>query len=142
MKNKKRGVALLSTVVLMVVVITFSILIFTLIANSNATGKVNESITKKEILSNRVYADFTADGEINEEYDLDLNIYTNQDNSNIKAVVAKKQISSKNIYFMVVYDFENNQVIARQLSNFELSIKDVDGELFYYLPGNIKYERV
>lgn len=142
MKNKKRGVALLSTVVLMVVVITFSLLIFTLIANSNATGKVNESITKKEILSNRVYADFTADGEINEEYDLDLNIYTNQDNSNIKAVVAKKQISSKNIYFMVVYDFENNQVIARQLSNFELSIKDVDGELFYYLPGNIKYERV
>lgn len=142
MKNKKRGVALLSTVVLMVVVITFSLLIFTLIANSNATGKVNESITKKEILSNRVYADFTADGEINEEYDLDLNIYTNQDNSNIKAVVAKKQISSKNIYFMVVYDFENNQVIARQLSNFELSIKDVDGELFYYLPGNIKYERL
>lgn len=142
MKNKKRGAALISSVVLMMVVITFSLLMFTIIINSRATVKYNEVVTAKNIMVNKVCKDFVDDGDIDGDYDLYLQIYENPENSNIKAVVAKKQQTSANIYFLVVYDFENNEIIAKQQQNFELSVKNVDGQNYYFLPGDVKYERV
>ena len=141
--NKKKGAALLSVIVLLSVVVSFSLVIFALIINSNATTAYISTTIKKEIVTNKIFADFVDNQVVDGEYDFDIDIYTAEENANIKAVVVKKNgASAENLYFYGIYDFENEKALAKQAKNFELTTKVVDGKTYYYLADIVKYKEV
>ena len=139
MKSKKRGVALLSVIVMMSVVVCFSLLIYTLIISSNVANIYEKTISKKIILTNKIFDDFVDNGVIDNEYEIAVKVFS--ENENLKAVVAKNENSDDtNLYFLAVYDFENNKIIARQSDNFYITIKQYEGRNYYYLADVVRYK--
>ena len=143
--NKKKGAVLASVVVLMVIVIAISMLVFALTLGASISNKYENSKLAKEVTTNKLYADFVDNQIINDEYDefLDIQIYVSDDNSNIKAVVAKnKNAIAKNLYFYCIYDFSQNKVLAKQSQDFYLTKKIYNGVEYYYLADIVRYVEV
>ncbi len=146
--NKKKGAVLLSVVVLMVIVIAVSSLIFALTMGTSISNRYEVSKLNKEVLTNKIYADFVDNQTIQggySEYDLDVKIYVNDENANQKAVVAKKTNTTKTtLFFYCIYDFTLGQekVLAKQSQDFYLTKKVYNEIEYYYLANLIRYVEV
>lgn len=141
MKNKKKGVALLSVIVMMSIVVLFSLLIYSLIIGSSMANTYQKLQTNKLTLTNKIYEDFVDNGAIDGEYELETEVVDGD--GQVKAlIVKKKNADDLNLYFLAVYDFEDQRVIAKQNSNFQITKKDFEGKEFYYLADVVKYKEV
>ena len=150
--NKKKGAVIASVLVLMIIVIAISTLILTLTMGASISNKYETTKLKKQVLTNKIFDDFVDNQTIDEnysEYDLTVQVYVNDENTNQKAVVAKKTNAEKTIlYFYCIYDFTLGQekVLAKQSQDFYLTKKVVnenDNEVeYYYLADMIKYVEV
>ena len=147
-KNKKKGVALISTIILMSVVVCVFLLLTTLLMSGVVSNKFQTQKLKNQTTISKVFKDFADNQTIDETYDFDVQIYTNQSNTNQKAVVAKKQGASatKMFYYCICeFDAENPttyQKLAEQDKDFYLTIREVDGVEYYFLADLIKYVEV
>ena len=141
MKNKKKGVALPSVIALMGVVVAFSLLMITLAVGSNISYQSQTLQLNKQITVNKMKVDFVDDGVVDGEYDHSYEIVENDQNPNQKALVVKKKNNSDiDLYFLFVYDFAENKVLANQTESFAISTKQVGEKTYYYLADIIKYK--
>ena len=146
--NKKKGVALLSTLIFMSVVICVSLLMFAILTYSAVANKYEQQKLEKQVTLSKIFDDFVDNQTINNSYDFDVQIYTNQDNTNQKAVVVKKTgASAKNLYYYCICEFDsvvptNYQILAQQQKDFYLTTQNVDGVDYYFLADLIKYVEV
>ena len=140
-KKKNKGFAIPTVVVMMAIIIAFSILLVTLVAGANLSVKYQTAKLEKQIGINKLRQDFISDGQIDETCDFVCDIIENEENANQKALIAKKN-NSNDIYYLLIYDFSQNRVLANQSENFAMTIKNVGGKNYYYLADIIKYKEV
>lgn len=141
--NRKRGFALMSAVIIMTIVVAFSMLLFSFILQTKSYAKFSTTTLNNKIKFQKIYADFLDNEQIDEIYDDDVKIYTSDENSKIKALVVKsKNAKTAQISFLAVYDFSQNQNLAKQNQNFYLTIKNFNGVNYYYLADIVRYEKV
>lgn len=139
--NKKKGVALLSALILMTVIISFTGLFIALVQSFNLANRLEQNKTQKVSTYYKIRQDFLNDT-LDDEYEYDIEILEHDEN--IKAVVAKKK-NSTNIADMVyycVYNFSTSKILAEQNKNFYLTIKEDGGNNYYYLADLVKYKEV
>ena len=143
MKNKKRGVALPSVIVLMSIVVAFSLLLITMVAGSNISTQYQIAKLEKQIAVSKMQADFVDNGSLDGEYTQTFEIIGNDQNTDQKALVVKKKSGSDtDLYFLLIYDFAQNKVLAIQTENFAISTKQIGETTYYYLADIIKYKEV
>ena len=140
--KKNKGIALPSVLVLMFFVICFSLMLTNVILGSALSTKYQTAVLQKEIAVGKLYADFVADGQVDDDLDFDCEIFENDQNQ--KALVVKRKTASDKIdfYYLCIYDFTQNKLIANQTDNFAVSIKTVENENFYFLADIIKYKKL
>ena len=146
--NKKKGVALLSTLIFMTVVICVSLLLFTVLTYGALANKYQQQKLEKQVTIKKIFKDFVDNQTIDGTYDYDVEIYTNENNANQKAVVVKKSGAvAKNMLYYCICEFDsevptNYQILAQQEKNFYLTTRIVNGVNYYYLADLIKYVEV
>ena len=144
--SKKRGVAIASALIFMTIIIVVSGLLFTLMASLNTKNIFQKKKLERYLLLQQIKQDFADNGTINGEYEYNVEIFDNANppQNGVQAVVAKEDNSSSstNIIYYVVYDFDNQKILAEQTENFYLTIKNIDGVDFYYLANLVKYKEV
>ncbi|HAJ78051.1 MAG TPA: hypothetical protein DCO89_03190 [Clostridiales bacterium] len=147
MVNKKeKGIAIVSALIFMTIIIAVSGLLFTLMASLNAKNIVQKKKIEQQITFQQIKKDFKEDGKINGEYDYNIEIFnnTNASKSGVQAVVVKKysSASATDLLYYMIYDFDNQKILAEQTENFYITIKNVDDVNFYYLANIVKYKEV
>lgn len=145
-KNKKKGVAILSAIILMTIVISISGLLFALITSSNLKNKIQKNRFEKYMITQKIFSDFVDNGIIDGEYNLNIELLDNSNDTKtgIQGVVAKLINSNfkTDLYYYCVYDFDNNKILAEQSDNFYITIKTIDNVNYYYLADLIRYKEV
>jgi hypothetical protein len=145
-KNKKKGVAILSALVLMTVVIIISGLLFAINTSSNLKNRKQKYNIEKYITTTKIFNDFIDNGQIDGEYTFDIEIIDNFHNAKegIQAIVVKKinATSTIDLYYYCIYDFDNKTVLAEQSGNFYLTTQNIDNVDYYFLADLIKYKEV
>ena len=147
MVNKReKGIAIVSALIFMTIIIAVSGLIFTLMASLNVKNIVQKKKIEQQITFQQIKKDFKEDGKINGEYDYNIEIFnnTNASKSGVQAVVVKKysSASATDLLYYMIYDFDNQKILAEQTENFYITIKNVDDVNFYYLANIVKYKEV
>ena len=140
--NKKKGVALLSALILMIVVISFTGLCIALVMSFNLSNRYEKNRTQRLATFYKIRQDFLDNQTINDEYDYHIEIV--EHDADIKAVVVKKK-NKANIDDMVyycIYNFSSSKILAEQNENFYLTIKNDGGNDYYYLADLVKYMEV
>ena len=139
--KKNKGIAIPSAIVLMAFVICFSLLLLTLVIINNLSTKYQTILLEKQIAVAKMQKDFITDGVIDGEYNLYCQVIVNEGNVNQKALIVKKSntASATNLYYLCIYDFEQNKILANQTENFDISKKVVENIEYYYLADLIKY---
>lgn len=144
--RRKRGVALVSAIIFMTIIVAVSSLLFTLMASLNFKNIVEKKKIERYATLQQIKKDFIDDGVVNNEYDYDVETFNNSNmaQSGVQAVVVKKDSNLPNtdLIYYVVYDFDNQKLLAEQTENFYITIKNTDGVDFYYLANLVKYKEV
>lgn len=140
--NKKKGVALLSVLILMTVIISFTGLFLALVKSLNFANKIEQNKTQKVATYYKIKQDFLDNQVIDEDYDYDIEIVEHDEN--IKAVVAIKKNSTdvSDMIYYCIYNFSTSKILAEQNKNFYLTIKQDGGDSYYYLADLVKYKEV
>ena len=134
--DKKKGSTILSAIFLLTIVVSFSMLLFALVASSSLLNKYQDNIVQKSIITSKIHRDFVQDSTIDDTYDYLIDVIENDSNTNQKAVVVYKTNvrSINNIYYYCIYDFAENKVIAEQSDNFYIT--NISGD--FYLANIVK----
>ena len=144
--NKKKGVAIVSAVIFMTIIVAVSGLLFTLMASLNLKNLQQKNKLQRYITMQQIQREFVANGEVTGEYQYDVEVFNNSNltKQGVQAVVVKKDSSSSatDLIYYVVYDFDNQKILAEQTQNFYITIKDISGTDFYYLADLVKYKEV
>ena len=140
--KKNSGIALPSVMVLMFFIICFSLLLTTVILGSALSAKYQSTVLQKQVIVGKLRADFVADGQIDGQYDFDCEIVSNNQNQKALVVKRKNAINLIDFYYLCIYDFSQNKLLASQIENFAVSIKTFDNESFYYLAEIIQYKKI
>lgn len=141
MKNKKKGIAIPTVVVLMSVIVAFSLLLINLVVGAQISTKAQAMELEKQITISQMKLDFAQNGTLIGTYSQSFEIFENEQNQNQKALVVKKSNQSDfDLYFLFIYDFEQNKVLANQTANFAISEKQIGEKTYYYLADIIKYK--
>ena len=138
--NKKKGVAIVSAVVIMSLVVIFTTLLFSLIMGFSINSRQSDLHLREKSFINKVCLDFIDDGEVDEYDGYFFLVRTNEDNVNQKALVCSKYSAIKhdNIFFYCIYDFGENKFLAVQRYNQFITEKEEAGQTVYYLADLIK----
>ena len=149
--NRRKGVVIASTLVFMVIVICFSSLIFLLISSTTLKNKIQNNKIEKYIITQNIRTLFIQScGEITEntyvekDYNLNIEIVVNSNNVDQKAVVVKKSsaVSKTDLYYYMIYDFDEGKALAEQTDKFYITTQNVSGVDYYFLADLIKYKEV
>ena len=134
--DKKKGSTILSAIFLLTIVVSFSMLLFALVASSSLLNKYQDNIVQKSIITSKIHKDFVQDSMIDDTYDYLIDVIENGSNTNQKAVVVYKTNvrSINNIYYYCIYDSAENKVIAEQSDNFYIT--NISGD--FYLANIVK----
>ena len=140
--NKKKGIALMSALILMTVIISFTGLFLVLVKTFNLSNKVEQKRTQNLSTYYKIKADFLDNQIVDDEYDFDVEVV--EHDANTKAVVVKRKNSSniEGMFYYFIYDFSNSKLLAEQNKNFYLTIKNDGGTDYYYLADLVKYMEV
>ncbi len=140
--NKKKGIALMSALILMTVIISFTGLFLVLVKTFNLSNKVEQKRTQNLSTYYKIKADFLDNQIVDDEYDFDIEVV--EHDANTKAVVVKRKNSSniEGMFYYFIYDFSNSKLLAEQNKNFYLTIKNDGGTDYYYLADLVKYMEV
>ena len=140
--NKRKGVALLSVLILMTVIISFSALFIALVKSLNLTKRIEQLKTQKVSTYYQIRQDFLDNQTIDDEYDYGVEIVEHDED--IMAVVAKKKNGTgiSDMVYYCVYNFSTSKILAEQNKNFYITIKDEGGINYYYLADLVKYMEV
>ena len=144
--RKKKGVAIVTALIFMTIIIAVTGLLFALMASLTSKNIIQKNKLKRFVTLQQIKNDFIDNGFIDAEYEYDVQIFNNSNatQSGVQAVVVKKDNveSSIDLIYYVVYDFDNQKVVAEQTENFYLTIKNIDNVDFYYLANLVKYKEV
>lgn len=140
--NKKKGVALMSALILMVVIISFSGMFFAIVQSLNLSNRLQQNKTQKLATYYKIRQDFLDDQVIDDEYDYFIEIIEHDEN--IKALVIKRTENSAktDLSYYFIYNFSTFKILAEQDKNFYLTIKNDGGNDYYYLADLVKYKEV
>lgn len=140
--NKKKGVALMSALILMVVIISFSGMFFAIVQSLNLSNRLQQNKTQKLATYYKIRQDFLDDQVINDEYDYFIEIIEHDEN--IKALVIKRTENSAktDLSYYFIYNFSTFKILAEQDKNFYLTIKNDGVNDYYYLADLVKYKEV
>lgn len=141
-KNKnKKGFVLISTILVILLMSSFTIILQTVLYREQLYIKREQNIIQKNLIINQIRNDFLDNQIIDNTYDYDVNIYTENQTSLKKALVvkSKKATDKTDIIYLLVYDFNTNSQICSQTSNFYLSTVNVDNSEMYYIADTIPY---
>ena len=127
MKNKKKGVALLSVIVLMSVVMAFTLLMTTLIIGTSYTIKYQIAQTKESAQILKLKDDFLSDGQATSEK-YEITIKNSSVSEEIKLMIVSKSGETK---YICVYNFEESKTLADQRQNFAIE----DNQDYYSIAG-------
>ena len=150
-KNKRKGVVIASTLVFMTIVICFSSIIFLLIASTTIKNKIQDNKLEKYIKTQKIrldlienYGSVTENTTVENDYNLNIEIIVNPNNTNQKAVVVKKlsAVAKTDLYYYCIYDFDENKMLAEQTDKFYITQKDDSGTQYYFLADLIRYKEV
>ncbi len=142
MRDKRKGVAILSAMTAMSVVILLSALIFSLVISFSLSSRISEAHIHKSALLLSAKQDFIDNGEIDGEYDYHFLIVTSEDSISQKALVCSKSqtITLNNIYFYIIYDFDTHKLVAQQSEDIWIESRDIGGQTAHYLAGIVRFE--
>lgn len=140
--NKKKGVALMSALILMVVIISFSGMFFAIVQSLNLSNRLQQNKIQKLATYYKIRQDFLDDQVINDEYEYFVEIIEHDEN--IKALVIKRTENSAktDLSYYFIYNFSTFKILAEQDKNFYLTIKNDGGNDYYYLADLVKYKEV
>lgn len=139
-KNRRKGVALLSAVILMSVIVCFLLLLYAIISGFIISNKYEAKKLSNESVINEIYGDFIDNGSIDGVYNGITNeVVVSQSDSNVKAVVAT---SGGKMMFYAIYDFGLNNLLAMQKKNFYITQKVDGGKTYYYLADMVRYKEI
>ena len=140
--NKKKGIALMSALVLMSVIISFTGLFLALVQSFNLANKIEQKRIQNLTTYYNIRKDFLENQVIDNEYDFDIEVI--EHDTNTKAVVVKRKNNSniEGIIYYFIYDFSNSKLLAEQNKNFYITIKNDGGTNYYYLADLVKYMEV
>ena len=130
-KSKEKGFVLPSTIVAIVILSLVSFLMVTLITTTTTSNRFLVNFSNKKILCEKIFNDFKND-KLTDYENILVETYTNTENENICAIVAKKDDKAM---FFGIYDFSKNEVICYQISKFDFEIEEntnlIFGELIF-----------
>ena len=140
--NKKKGIALMSALILMSVIISFTGLFLALVQSFNLANKIEQKRIQNLTTYYNIRKDFLENQVIDNEYDFAVEVI--EHDANTKAVVVKRKNNSniEGIIYYFIYDFSNSKLLAEQNKNFYITIKNDGGTDYYYLADLVKYMEV
>lgn len=140
--NKKKGVALLTALIFMTIIISISMLLFTILIGGRISNKYEISRLNRLVEMENITQDFINEN-LKDDYDYSVRVFASDDDANIKAVVVKaKTANDKNISYYCIYNFSTKEILAKQNQNFDLTKKEYMGEEYYYLSNIVRYVKV
>lgn len=142
MKDKRKGVAILSAMITMSVVILLSTLIISLVISFSLMSRHSEAHIHKSALMLSAKQDFIDNGVMDDSYDYYFLIVTSEDNPSQKALICSKSshIALSNIYFYIIYDFDSHKILAQQSEDIWVESREVGGQTAHYLAGIVRFE--
>ena len=134
--NRKKGVALLSVIIIMSIVLSLSLLMIALLMGSNLTGRYQSAQLKSQTKILEIKNDFLDDAEVSSEY-YDIQIKNSVENENIKLLIVSK---TGEVKYICVYDFGESKMLASQMQNFALSNIEIEQVEYYSVAGYSFYK--
>lgn len=126
LKSKEKAFILPSTMVAIVILTLVSFLMMTLIVTTTTSNRYLMTVSNKKIVCEKIFSDFKSNS-LTEYENISVETYTNTENENICAVIAKK---NNNIMCFGIYDFSTDKVVCYQTSRFDFEI-DEDTNLHF-----------
>lgn len=124
-KNKK-GFVLASTLVSIVIITMVSFLMITLVTSTTVSNRYLVNYSNKKIQAEKIFNDFKNNNLITYD-EINVTTYTNSSNSNIRAILMKK--NNQNMCFGI-YDFSQNETVCYQISGFDFEIDENNDLIF------------
>ncbi len=148
MKSKK-GFALPMVITVMFLVLIISALMLTIVLNTNGISRYTKILFDRHTEATKIKQDFIKNGQVDGEYTLNYNIFKNSayvdeyigNTQDIKAIVIKNSNDTE-IISVMVYNFDEDELISNQNSNFYITTKQIDNINYYFFADIVKYKEV
>ena len=120
--RKKKGAALPMAIILCMFMLIVSFAVSYLVVDNFTINRITEFDNNSELVFLTSHNEYIKNHDLNDITDdtHQYKDYEKPDNTNIKALVAYQKNDTK-IVFYSIYDFEHNELLAYQTSNFYIT---------------------